>query len=154
MYSTQLPKKAAGAFTSNHYINNTSTVATNNNDNNNIVNKTLVYIGPFSETIRRYKMTASLFSICGICAVPALLSTGQAPVISVALDMWLGIETWTFFGRKKENNMWLSQLRDISTPKAMRWQFGKEKFTVERGIVDADPFLKRLATFSMDKKQI
>lgn len=61
-------------------------------------------------------------------------------------DMWLGIETWTFFGQKKEQNMWLSQLWDISDQKAMRWRWGKRKFTLERSIMDADPFLKRLAS--------
>lgn len=35
--------------------------------------------------MRRYKMTASFFGLCGIFAVPALLSSGQAPVMSVAL---------------------------------------------------------------------
>ncbi|KAI8343644.1 hypothetical protein BC941DRAFT_509062 [Chlamydoabsidia padenii] len=190
-YSTQLPKKAAGAFTSNRHITPPSTTGNDDPNNSNVINKTLVYIGPFSETIKRYKMTASLFGICGICAVPALLSTGQAPALSVALagvsavapsifihwytqdyvanliayediktierqrkqqrtlppkDMWLGIESWTFFGRKKEHNMWLSQLVDISDQKAMRWQWGKKKFTLERGIMDADPFLKRLAS--------
>lgn len=30
-------------------------------------------------------MTASFFGICGIIAVPSLISTGQAPVLSVAL---------------------------------------------------------------------
>lgn len=42
-------------------------------------------VGPFSETMRRYKMTASFFGLCGILAVPALLSSGQAPAMSVAL---------------------------------------------------------------------
>lgn len=115
-YSTQLPKKAAGAFTSNKHISkdttSKSTIASDDQSNDNILNKTLVYIGkwergrvstyywftddlicpwsytnvgPFSETIKRYKMTASLFGMCGICAVPALLSTGQAPALSVAL---------------------------------------------------------------------
>lgn len=46
-----------------------------------------IYLGPFSETIRRYKMTASLFGACGICAVPALLSTGEAPAVSVILGI-------------------------------------------------------------------
>lgn len=36
-YSTQVPKKAAGAFTSNKHIDKT--------DNPNLINKTLVYIG-------------------------------------------------------------------------------------------------------------
>jgi hypothetical protein len=39
--------------------------------------------------MRRYKMTASFFGICGIFAVPALLSTGQAPALSVALGNFL-----------------------------------------------------------------
>lgn len=30
-------------------------------------------------------MTTSFFGLCGIFAVPALLSTGQAPAMSVAL---------------------------------------------------------------------
>lgn len=42
-------------------------------------------LGPFAETMRRYKMTASFFGLCGIFAVPALLSSGQAPAMSVAL---------------------------------------------------------------------
>lgn len=37
-------------------------------------------------------MTASLFGMCGICAVPALLSTGQAPALSVALGKSIVIE--------------------------------------------------------------
>ncbi|CAO3592602.1 unnamed protein product [Absidia cylindrospora] len=194
-YSTQIDKKAAGAFTSNKHI-------TKDNNESNVINKTLVYIGPFSETIRRYKTTASLFGICGICAVPALLSTGEAPVISVALagasavapsifihwytkdnvasliayegiktierlrkqrlpasvkvdkDIWLGIEKWTFFGSKKEHNMWLSQLSDISNPKAMRWQCGKQQFTLERDIMNADPFLKRLTSSLPQKNKL
>ncbi|KAI7881832.1 hypothetical protein K492DRAFT_161126 [Lichtheimia hyalospora FSU 10163] len=77
-YSTkQIPKKAAGAFTSNKYI--TQPVA------GSIANKTLVYIGPFADTMQRYKMVASLFGACGLCAVPALLSTGQPSILSVIL---------------------------------------------------------------------
>lgn len=44
-----------------------------------------VCLGPFAETMKRYKMTASFFGICGIIAVPGLISTGQAPILSVAL---------------------------------------------------------------------
>ncbi|KAI9323431.1 hypothetical protein BX666DRAFT_1886787 [Dichotomocladium elegans] len=78
-YSTskQLPKNAAGAFTSNKHIAQTV------NAGDATLNKTLVYIGPFAETMQRYKMVASLFGACGLCAVPALLSTGQAPALSV-----------------------------------------------------------------------
>ncbi|KAG0184605.1 hypothetical protein DFQ28_010842 [Apophysomyces sp. BC1034] len=72
-----MPKKAAGVFTQNKQIAQPLEVGA--------INRTLVYIGPFAETIRRYKMTASLFGICGLCSVPALLSTGQAPAISVVL---------------------------------------------------------------------
>ncbi|KAI8579548.1 hypothetical protein K450DRAFT_241498 [Umbelopsis ramanniana AG] len=70
-----LPKEAAGPFTSNSKIASTSKPE----------DKTLVYLGPFAETIRKYKITASLFTICGMCAVPALLSTGQAPVAASVL---------------------------------------------------------------------
>ncbi|ORZ00447.1 hypothetical protein BCR43DRAFT_485232 [Syncephalastrum racemosum] len=73
-YATQqkLPQKAAGAFTSNKHIATPITTE-----------KTLVYIGPFGDTLQRYKMVASLFGVCGLCAVPALLSTGQAPTMSI-----------------------------------------------------------------------
>lgn len=43
--------------------------------------------GPFAETIRKYKITASLFTLCGLCAVPALLATGQAPVAASVMGM-------------------------------------------------------------------
>lgn len=42
-------------------------------------------LGPFAETMQRYKMVASLFGACGLCAVPALLSTGQPNILSVIL---------------------------------------------------------------------
>ncbi|KAI9251394.1 hypothetical protein BDA99DRAFT_541383 [Phascolomyces articulosus] len=70
----RIPKKAAGAFTSNKHISQPVTL-----------NKTLVYIGPFADSVQRYKMVASLFGVCGLCAVPGLLSTGQAPALSVIL---------------------------------------------------------------------
>lgn len=35
--------------------------------------------------MQRYKMVASLFGACGLCAVPALLSTGQPNILSVIL---------------------------------------------------------------------
>ncbi|CAO3632677.1 unnamed protein product [Cunninghamella echinulata] len=144
-------------------------------------------------------MTASLFGACGICAVPALLSTGEAPTISVMLaglsaispsifihwytkeyvasliayedikiierqrkkpldikDMWLGIETWSFFGVKKEQNMWLSQLFDVSDRKMMKWKYKNHIFAFEHGVMDADPFLKglvkKMATNKSDRK--
>ncbi|RUS25140.1 hypothetical protein BC938DRAFT_472577 [Jimgerdemannia flammicorona] len=43
-------------------------------------NKTLVYIGPSTNTIRNYKMTASMFGICGLVTIPALLWMGQAHI--------------------------------------------------------------------------
>lgn len=43
------------------------------------------HVGPFADSMKKYKMTASFFGICGIIAVPSLISTGQAPVLSVAL---------------------------------------------------------------------
>ncbi|ORX43863.1 hypothetical protein DM01DRAFT_262485 [Hesseltinella vesiculosa] len=136
LYSTQLPKKAAGVFTSNKHIDAKSTPP--------LINKTLVYIGPFSETIRRYKMTATLFGVCGACAVPALLSTGQAPALS---DVWLGFETYTFFGRKQEHQVWLSSLSDVSNKRMYRWLDRKSRriYALERHVVDADPFLKGLS---------
>jgi hypothetical protein len=93
-----LPKKAAGRFTSNKLINQPiegqlkdvqqtlvylgkSTLFIVSDDSINL----FIFKGPFAETMRRYKMTASFFGLCGIFAVPALLSTGQAPVMSVAL---------------------------------------------------------------------
>ncbi|KAI8087646.1 uncharacterized protein B0P05DRAFT_531758 [Gilbertella persicaria] len=72
-YST-LPKEAAGKFTSNKLINTTKSDS---------VQRTLVYIGPFSETMKRYKMTASFFGLCGIVLVPALINS--APPLSVLL---------------------------------------------------------------------
>ncbi|KAH8555695.1 hypothetical protein BGW37DRAFT_516610 [Umbelopsis sp. PMI_123] len=77
-----LPKEAAGPFTSNSKIAPASRPE----------EKTLVYLGPFADTIRKYKITASLFSICGICAVPALLATGQAPI---AASVMAGISAVT-----------------------------------------------------------
>lgn len=100
-YST-LPKKASGKFTSNKLIPKKDII--------NEVQRTLVYlgmnfvlvyvcvyincinrlsysvyIGPFSETMKRYKMTASFFGVCGMIIVPGLVSTGQVPLLSVAL---------------------------------------------------------------------
>ncbi|CAO3627385.1 unnamed protein product [Mucor fragilis] len=183
-YST-VPKQAAGRFTSNKLISQPIEGQTKD------VQKTLVYIGPFAETMRRYKMTASFFGLCGIFAVPALLSTGQAPAMSVALagfsavspaifvhlytngyvtklivyddiknvekdrkkpklikDKFIGIETVSFWGRFKEENMWLSQLGYKSTPKGITWQQktgAKHVYTLEREIMEADPYLKALA---------
>ncbi|KAI8987607.1 hypothetical protein BDF20DRAFT_851140 [Mycotypha africana] len=77
-YST-VPKVAAGSFTSNKLINSSR------NDDFNNVQRTLVYIGPLSETLKRYKLTASFFGICGCIAVPALLFSGHAPPLSIAL---------------------------------------------------------------------
>jgi hypothetical protein len=157
-------------------------------------------------------MTASFFGLCGIFAVPALLSTGQAPAMSVALgnkkwvkrrrivkltlnlvsvagisavspaifvhlytsgyvtklvvyddikavekerkkpnqmkDKFIGIETVSFWGRFKEESMWLSQLGYKSTPKGITWQQkmgAKHIYTLEREIMEADPYLKALA---------
>ncbi|CAO3694430.1 unnamed protein product [Rhizopus microsporus] len=136
-------------------------------------------------------MTASFFGICGIIAVPSLISTGQAPILSVALagisavtpalfvhfytkgyvtklivyddiknvekerkkpkemkDKYIGLETVSFWGRFKEENMWLSQLRYKSTTKGLIWQQKtgpKHTFTLEREIVEADPYLRALA---------
>ncbi|GAA5795335.1 hypothetical protein EDC94DRAFT_604673 [Helicostylum pulchrum] len=183
-YST-LPKKASGRFTSNKLISEPNETHVKD------VQQTLVYIGPFAETMRRYKMTASFFGICGIFAVPALLSTGQAPIMSVALagisavspavfvhlytsgyvtklvvydeikkvererkkpkemkDKFIGIETISFWGRYKEDTMWLSQLKYKSTPKGITWQQktgAKNIYTLEREIIEADPYLKALA---------
>jgi hypothetical protein len=96
-YYSTLPKQASGKFTSNKQIAQPIEGKIN-------IQQTLVYIGkkllniykdvfiesrlsqgPFTETMKRYKMTASFFGLCGIFAVPALLSTGQAPALSVAL---------------------------------------------------------------------
>ncbi|CAO3622537.1 unnamed protein product [Mucor hiemalis] len=180
-----MPKKAAGRFTSNKLI--TQPVKGHVNE----VQQTLVYIGPFAETMRRYKVTASFFGLCGIFAVPALMSTGQAPPLSVALagisavspaiyvhlytsgyvtklvvyddiknvererkkpremkDKFIGIETVSFWGRFKEETMWLSQLGYKSTPKGITWQQktgAKNVYTFEREIMEADPYLKALA---------
>ncbi|KAF7727143.1 hypothetical protein EC973_008004 [Apophysomyces ossiformis] len=157
-YSTQIPKKAAGAFTQNKYIAKPLEA--------NAMNRTLVYIGPFAETIRRYKMTASLFGICGLCSVPALLSTGQAPILSVVLvhddvktverqrkrpqelkDKWIGLERITFLGRSCEDNAWLSELSDKSNKKNVLWQNRKTKtiYSLEKAVVESDPYLHTLA---------
>ncbi|KAI8068339.1 hypothetical protein BC940DRAFT_238078 [Gongronella butleri] len=137
-YSTQVPKKAAGAFTSNKHIDGVKPPS------HSTINKTLVYIGPFSETIRRYKMTATLFGVCGLAAVPALLSTGQAPALS---DLWLGFETYSFFGRKQEHHVWLSSLSDVSNKRMIRWLDRKSRriYALERHVVDTDPLLKGLS---------
>ncbi|KAI9478764.1 MAG: hypothetical protein EXX96DRAFT_572193 [Benjaminiella poitrasii] len=183
-YST-LPKKAAGPFTSNKLIGPST------KDHADEIRRTLVYIGPFAETMKRYKMTASVFGLCGIVAVPALLSSGQVPVLSAALagisavspalfvhfythgyvtklvvyddiktvekerkrsrdmkDKFIGIETISFWGRFKEETNWLSQLRYKSTPKGLTWQQktgAKHVFTLEREIMEADPYLKALS---------
>ncbi|KAM3579401.1 hypothetical protein VKS41_008259 [Umbelopsis sp. WA50703] len=81
-YKSTVPKEAAGPFTTNDKISTTSRPE----------DKTLVYLGPFAETIRKYKITASLFTLCGLCAVPALLTTGQAPV---AASIMAGISAVT-----------------------------------------------------------
>ncbi|EIE81460.1 hypothetical protein RO3G_06165 [Rhizopus delemar RA 99-880] len=144
-YST-LPKQAAGKFTSNKLI----TEPSNTKNNINEVQRTLVYIGPFAETMKRYKMTASFFGICGIIAVPGLISTGQAPMLSVAL------ETISFWGRFKEENMWLSQLKYKSTTKGLVWQQNtgsKHIFTLEREIIEADPYLNALSK-RIQRKQV
>ncbi|KAI8147745.1 hypothetical protein BJV82DRAFT_507352 [Fennellomyces sp. T-0311] len=127
----RIPKKAAGAFTSNQHISQPVTL-----------NKTLVYIGPFAETIQRYKMVASLFGVCGLCAVPGLLSTGQAPALS-----WIGIETVSMLGRLKEDNMWLTDLKDVSgnQRKMVSWQHKTRRYSLERAVVEADPYLQGLA---------
>ncbi|ORE18444.1 hypothetical protein BCV71DRAFT_179496 [Rhizopus microsporus] len=142
-YST-IPKKAAGRFTSNRLI------AESTKTSYNEVQRTLVYIGPFADSVKKYKMTASFFGICGIIAVPSLISTGQAPILSVAL------ETVSFWGRFKEENMWLSQLRYKSTTKGLIWQQKtgpKHTFTLEREIVEADPYLRALAK-RVEKREI
>ncbi|KAI8393365.1 uncharacterized protein BYT42DRAFT_488249 [Radiomyces spectabilis] len=141
-YATQVPKKAAGVFTSNKHI------AQPVQGETPAINKTLVYIGPFAETIRRYKMTASLFGICGLCAVPALMSTGQAPPLSVIKDKWLGIETCNFFGKYSEENMWLSELRTVPSEKSVLWKDTKRRkatFALEKAVMESDPFLRGLA---------
>ncbi|KAG1055167.1 hypothetical protein G6F46_006637 [Rhizopus delemar] len=193
-YST-LPKQAAGKFTSNKLI----TEPSNTKNNINEVQRTLVYIGPFAETMKRYKMTASFFGICGIIAVPGLISTGQAPMLSVALagisaispaifvhfytrgyvtklivyddikkvererkrpkemkDKFIGLETISFWGRFKEENMWLSQLKYKSTTKGLVWQQNtgsKHIFTLEREIIEADPYLNALSK-RIQRKQV
>ncbi|RCH96004.1 hypothetical protein CU097_001424 [Rhizopus azygosporus] len=191
-YST-IPKKAAGRFTSNKLIAESTKASYNE------VQRTLVYIGPFADSMKKYKMTASFFGICGIIAVPSLISTGQAPVLSVALagisavtpalfvhfytkgyvtklivyddiknvekernkpkemkDKYIGLETVSFWGRFKEENMWLSQLRYKSTTKGLIWQQKtgpKHTFTLEREIVEADPYLRALAK-RVEKREI
>ncbi|KAI9496021.1 hypothetical protein BDB00DRAFT_811421 [Zychaea mexicana] len=194
LYTTsapRIPKKAAGAFTSNKHISQPVTL-----------NKTLVYIGPFADSVQRYKMVASLFGVCGLCAVPGLLSTGQAPALSVIMagvsaimpagfihmytrnlvtrlmvyddvktvererrrpgdmknDKWLGIETVSVFGRLKEHNMWLADLKDVTPSqqqsKMVLWEKQNKKtsgrgpsrrYALERAVVEADPYLQGLA---------
>lgn len=105
-HQSTVPKEAAGPFTTNSKIssgsrpedktlvylgtifskNSTqlkqhSTISTNYTPHDNHSFLT----GPFSDTIRKYKITASLFTLCGMCAVPALLATGQAPVTASIL---------------------------------------------------------------------
>ncbi|KAI8990235.1 hypothetical protein BDB01DRAFT_841985 [Pilobolus umbonatus] len=135
-YYSTIPPKAAGKFTSNKLISQPTEGHIKD------VQKTLVYIGPFAETVRRYKMTASLFGVCGILAAPVLLSTGQVPILSVAL------ETISFWGRYKEHTMWLSQLAYRSSPKGIIWQEKvghKNVFSLERAIMESDPYLNALA---------
>lgn len=63
-------------------------------------------------------------------------------------DKFIGIETVSFWGRFKEESMWLSQLRYKSTTKGITWQQktgAKHIYTLEREIMDADPYLKTLA---------
>ncbi|CAO3688357.1 unnamed protein product [Rhizopus stolonifer] len=141
--------------------------------------------------MKRYKMTASFFGVCGMIIVPGLVSTGQVPLLSVTLagisaispaifvhfytqgyvtklivyddikhvekerkrpkemkDKYIGLETISFWGRFKEENMWLSQLKYKSTAKGLVWQQktgAKHIFTLEREIMEADPYLNALA---------
>ncbi|OBZ87252.1 hypothetical protein A0J61_04701 [Choanephora cucurbitarum] len=186
-YST-LPKQAAGKFTSNKLI------SPHESDH---VQRTLVYIdflsGPFSETMKRYKMTASFFGLCGMMLVPALINS--APPLSIVLaglstvspaifvhfytkgyvsklivyddvkqvererkrprdiqDKFIGIETISFFGRLQLDSMWLSQLSYRSTTKGVFWQTKQKTFTLEREIMQADPYLKALC-HRVEKKQ-
>jgi hypothetical protein len=63
-------------------------------------------------------------------------------------DKFIGIETVSFWGQFKEETMWLSQLGYKSTPKGITWQQktgAKNIFTMEREIIEADPYLKALA---------
>lgn len=63
-------------------------------------------------------------------------------------DKFIGLETISFWGNFKEDSMWLSQLRYRSTPKGITWQQragAKRVYTLEREIVEADPFLKGIA---------
>ncbi|KAI9279129.1 hypothetical protein BY458DRAFT_503209 [Sporodiniella umbellata] len=168
--------------------------------------------------MKRYKMTASFFGVCGLIAVPGLASTGQAPLLSVALgmhslfcfvltcfssllktagisaispaifvhfytrgyvtklivyddikkvererkrpkemkDKYIGLETISFWGRFKEQNMWLSQLKHKSTTKGLVWEQktgAKSIFTLEREIMEADPYLNAL-TKRVQKREI
>ncbi|RUP43202.1 hypothetical protein BC936DRAFT_137485 [Jimgerdemannia flammicorona] len=70
-------------------------------------NKTLVYIGPSTNTIRNYKMTASMFGICGLVTIPALLWMGQAHMLGAIIATW-GISASTTTTRasstESENN--------------------------------------------------
>ncbi|KAL0095287.1 hypothetical protein J3Q64DRAFT_1631603 [Phycomyces blakesleeanus] len=143
-YSTQI-KKTAGPFTPNKLI--TESVG----DTSANINRTLVYIGPFTETIRRYKTTASLFGVCGICAVPALLSTGEAPIMSVIKDKWVGLEKVGLMGFVREQTVRLSDLTDKSTPKAVMWEAKGKKFALERDVMNTDPFLNGLVNFIKKK---
>ncbi|KAI9015845.1 hypothetical protein CLU79DRAFT_707306 [Phycomyces nitens] len=135
-YST-LPNKTSGPFTPNKLVEPAGDTFAN-------INRTLVYIGPFTETIRRYKTTASLFGICGICAVPALLSTGEAPIMSVIKDKWVGLEKVGLMGLVREQTVRLSDLTDKSTPTAVVWQAKGKTFALERDVMNADPFLTGL----------
>lgn len=63
-------------------------------------------------------------------------------------DKFIGIETVSFWGRFKEDTLWLSQLSYKSTPKGITWQQktgAKNVYTFEREIMEADPYLKALA---------
>lgn len=63
-------------------------------------------------------------------------------------DKFIGLETVSFWGKFKEENMWLSQLKYKSTPKGITWQQklrAKNVYTLEREIMEADPYLKALA---------
>lgn len=63
-------------------------------------------------------------------------------------DKFIGIETVSFWGRFKEDTMWLSQLGYKSTPKGITWKQktgAKHVYTLEREIMEADPYLKALA---------
>lgn len=63
-------------------------------------------------------------------------------------DKFIGLETISFFGRFKEENMWLSQLKYRSTPRGLSWQQkrgAKHVYSLEREIMEADPYLRALA---------